>query len=411
MINSKYLISCYERALKFPALLPSELLNIDRYLDRKDINFSAKQTNFDVESFTTDNSGLKYTKRHVLKEIESIASHKKRMIQFFNNSSGVELNVNNILIANYLKNIFADQELYLYFTNRYLANFNYQGLTLNELRNRNIFNRFSWVNSFQQSEFTELVSVIMPAFNNADTVEYAAKSILMQSHKNIELIIIDDKSTDRTYKICQDIASKDSRVKVLRNTKNSGAYVSRNRGIQVASGDYITILDADDWSFPYRIAHQLRTINNVKGCKVHLGYYLRMNDKGFFTGFRIKGKFSYDGILHKCLASIMIERKFLTEKLGYWDSVRFGADSEMYSRIKVIDEACIQEEVVPLMLALDRDDSLTKRPESALGNSLRMNYAASFTKYHQAIGKDIPRMLFPLKTRSFDAHKDMVVDL
>ena len=140
MINSKYLISCYERALKFPALLPSELLNIDRYLDRNDINFSAKQTNFDVESFTTDNSGLKYTKRHVLKEIESIASHKKRMIQFFNNSSGVELNVNNILIANYLKNIFADQELYLYFTNRYLANFNYQGLTLNELRNKNIFN-------------------------------------------------------------------------------------------------------------------------------------------------------------------------------------------------------------------------------------------------------------------------------
>ena len=145
MINSKYLISCYERALKFPALLPSELLNIDRYLDRKDINFSAKQKNFDIESFTTDNSGLKYTKRHVLKEIESIVSHKKRMIQFFNNSSGVELNVSNVLIANYLKNIFADQELYLYFTNRYLANFNYQGLTLNEFHNKNIFNRFSWV--------------------------------------------------------------------------------------------------------------------------------------------------------------------------------------------------------------------------------------------------------------------------
>ena len=409
MVNSRYLIDCYKRALKFPALLPSELLNIDRCLNRKDINFSAKQKNFDFESFTTDNSDLKYTKKHVLKEIESIESHKKRMIEFFNNSSGVELSVNNILIANYLKNIFADEELYLYFTNRYLANFDYQGLTLNNLNNKNIFNRFSWQNSFPQSEFTELVSVIMPAFNNADTVEYAAKSILTQSHKNIELIIIDDKSTDDTYKVCQRIASKDKRVKVLRNKKNSGAYVSRNRGIQIASGNYVTILDADDWSFPYRIAHQLRSIKNTEGCKVHLGYYLRMTEKGFFTGFRIKGKFSYDGILHKCLASIMIERKFFTDKLGYWDSVRFGADSEMYSRIKVINEACMQEEVVPLMLALDRDDSLTKRPESALGNSLRMNYAASFTKYHQEVGKDIPKLDFPLKNRPFEAHKDMVV--
>jgi len=409
MINSKYLTSCYRRALKFPALLPSELLNIDRCLGRKDINFSAKQKNFTDESFITDNSNLKYTKKHALKEVESIVSHKKRMIQFFSHSSGVELNVNNILIANYLKNIFTDEDLYLYFTNRYLANFNYQGLTLSKLDSKNIFDRFSWQNSFRQSEFTELVSVIMPAFNNADTVEYAAKSILSQSHKNVELIIIDDKSTDETYNICQKIASKDNRVKVLINEKNSGAYVSRNRGIQVASGDYITILDADDWSFPYRIAHQLRSIKNVKGCKVHLGYYLRMTDKGFFTGFRIKGKFSYDGILHKCLASIMIERKFFTDKLGYWDSVRFGADSEMYSRIKVIDESCIQEEVIPLMLALDRDDSLTKRPESALGNSLRMNYAASFNKYHQEIGKNIPRMDFPLIKRPFEAHKDMVV--
>lgn len=409
MINLNYLNRCYDRALLSPGLLPSELLNIDRELGRRDVHFSLNQRNFDLTNYNADNSSLKYTKKHALKEVEKIESHRKRMIEFFKISSGVELFATNILIANYLKNEFVDNSLYLYFLNRYLEVFNCEGLTLDDVGSiKNIFSKFSWSKGIPESTHPELVSVIMPAYNNEETIEYAAASILNQTHKNIELIIVDDKSSDKTFSICQNIASKDDRVKVLRNKNNSGAYVSRNRGLQIATGEYITILDGDDWSFPFRITSQLDSIKSRKGCKVHLGYYLRMTEKGFLTGFRIKGKFSYDGILHKCLASILIEGKFFREKLGYWDSVRFGADSELYSRIKVIDESCVNEEVVPLMIALDRDDSLTKRPESALGNNLRMEYAAAFNAYHQRMGKDIPKLDFPLKNRPFEINKGMV---
>ena len=81
----------------------------------------------------------------------------------------------------------------------------------------------------------------MTAFNAEATLRYAANSILRQTHRNIELYIVDDVSTDGTREVMREIATGDSRVHLLFNETNTGTYVAKNRAMQVAAGAYIMI--------------------------------------------------------------------------------------------------------------------------------------------------------------------------
>ena len=106
------------------------------------------------------------------------------------------------------------------------------------------------------SNLTALVSVVMPVYNGGRYVDDAIGSILTQTHKRIELIIIDDGSIDNTVDIISKHAARDSRIKVI-SRKNRGLVASLNEGIAVASGDYIARMDADDIAFKERISEQL----------------------------------------------------------------------------------------------------------------------------------------------------------
>lgn len=102
-----------------------------------------------------------------------------------------------------------------------------------------------------------LVTVVMPAYNTEKYIQAAILSILDQSYEHLELIIIDDASTDDTYAICRNFL-KDPRVSILQNEINSGIVCSRNKGIAVAKGHYIAILDSDDIALPQRLEKQVR---------------------------------------------------------------------------------------------------------------------------------------------------------
>jgi len=94
------------------------------------------------------------------------------------------------------------------------------------------------------------VSVIIPAYNAVAHLRRAVESALGQTMSDLEIIIVDDASTDATLEIAGRIAAQDSRVRVLHNERNSGPSVSRNRAIAAARGEWIAILDADDSWFP-----------------------------------------------------------------------------------------------------------------------------------------------------------------
>ena len=91
------------------------------------------------------------------------------------------------------------------------------------------------------------VSIIVPVYNvKEEYLHKCLESILAQTLPNIEIIIIDDGSTDNSFRICEEYAGRDSRI-VLISQSNSGVSVARNKGIKAARGKWITFVDADDW--------------------------------------------------------------------------------------------------------------------------------------------------------------------
>ncbi|TDE18687.1 glycosyltransferase family 2 protein [Dyadobacter psychrotolerans] len=111
-----------------------------------------------------------------------------------------------------------------------------------------------------------LVSVVMPCYNCEKYVTSAIKSILDQSYANLELIVIDDGSTDGTLGKIKDF--RDSRICLIGLKQNRGNYAARNIGMKAASGEYICVMDADDVARPERLQRQLEFLKNNQdvGC-------------------------------------------------------------------------------------------------------------------------------------------------
>lgn len=92
----------------------------------------------------------------------------------------------------------------------------------------------------------KLLSVIMPAYNCDKYIKKAIESVISQKYKKLELIIIDDGSTDNTGDICNQYANKDDRIKVI-HIPNHGVSYARNLGLKLSNGDFIAFIDSDDW--------------------------------------------------------------------------------------------------------------------------------------------------------------------
>lgn len=103
-----------------------------------------------------------------------------------------------------------------------------------------------------------LVSIIMPAYNAEKYISHSIDSVIKQTYRNWELIIIDDCSKDTTSKICKKYAERDSRIKVISLTKNGGIANARNRGITESNGEYIAFLDSDDMWKEEKLEKQIK---------------------------------------------------------------------------------------------------------------------------------------------------------
>ena len=102
----------------------------------------------------------------------------------------------------------------------------------------------------------DLISVIVPAYNAENYIEKCLDSILAQTYQNIEIIIIASTSNDASVEICEEYAKKDKRIKLI-HSKPNGLSAARNRGIDIATGEYLSFIDSDD----YVDFHFLENIN------------------------------------------------------------------------------------------------------------------------------------------------------
>ena len=143
------------------------------------------------------------------------------------------------------------------------------------------------------------VSVIIPTYNRANLITKSINSVLSQTYKNIELLIIDDNSVDETETIVKNI--NDSRIKYIKLKENKGAAYARNVGIKESSGEYISFLDSDDEYHNNKLEIQLNNLLNNKSdldfCQMRINYNQR--NKGIIPELRKEKNFLKNGIMHE----------------------------------------------------------------------------------------------------------------
>lgn len=325
------------------------------------------------------------------------------------NGDAKEINAANLIKAN--RDI--DSELdWCRHVNQYLTRFNLTPISLESGTNE----RFLRIKCDVDHEITSgpLVSIIMPVFNGAKTIEHAVNSILRQTWKNIEVIIVDDASTDDTWPILRRIADRDKRVKILKNNVNVGPYVSKNQALNVVTGDFVTGHDADDWAHPERIERQITSMLH-DGSSASIIYMLRFSQDGVFTQFMRVGKTSPDGALRLASISCMFDVKAMRSKLGYWDCVRFAGDSELIERARIVYKNKFSTFHQMGTFCLDAEGSLTNDTELGVSKTsgispIRKEYRGAWMKWHTTLNDKNAYLAYPPKKRYFKAGEKMLVD-
>lgn len=184
----------------------------------------------------------------------------------------------------------------------------------------------------EKNKQTVLVSIIIPLYNKEQSIFNTIQSVLSQSYKNIELIVIDDGSTDESVKVVSSI--EDTRITLIRQTNHGVAY-TRNRGVKESKGDYVLFLDADDYLYQMGIESLLSFLNIFPNCEVVTGnYYTKSRkykkksctlnkDQVLTNPFRYLWYNTWD----IRLGSFIINRNSLISKVPYFDpNILIGED-------------------------------------------------------------------------------------
>lgn len=176
----------------------------------------------------------------------------------------------------------------------------------------------------------------MSVFNGEADVNTSIKSILNQTIKDFEFMIIDDGSTDKSLKIIKDYAKKDNRIKIIKNSKNIGLTKSLNRGIKLSKGKYIARQDVDDVSLPERLEIQINFLQeNPKYAFCGCNGFSKQNKMEELTNFFEFDEIKKILIVQNCFShpSVVLRREVF-KKYGFYDNnYRFGQDYELWCRL------------------------------------------------------------------------------
>lgn len=213
------------------------------------------------------------------------------------------------------------------------------------------------------------VSVIVPVYNSEQYLKRCVDSILSQTYRSIELILVDDGSPDNSGRICDEYAENDSRVRVIHKA-NAGVSAARNSGLEVASGDYATFVDSDDYIEPDMYSDMMEKVNQyncdvvmcdcVKDFPDRSEIYSHNIRTGFYNKEELKEEYyphllmmenvEYPATISNCL--ILFNRSKLgdlryivgvrySEDLLFGAQLIYNADSFYYMKKKVYYHYCM----------------------------------------------------------------------
>ncbi|EOX4809590.1 glycosyltransferase [Vibrio alginolyticus] len=229
-----------------------------------------------------------------------------------------------------------------------------------------------------------LVSVIMPTYNSTGTVVESIQSVLSQTYKNWELIIVDDRSTDNTWQVIQTYADKYDNIRVYQNKENLGAGASRNFAIKKARGRFIAFLDSDDLWTEDKLAEQIPFMleNNYPLTYTHYSRFTSEEELSVVTApeYTTYKKLMYSNVIG-CLTAV-----YDAQALGkrYMPLIRKRQDMGLWLDIlKDTPKAyCLPKPLAKYRL----DSGMTANKFSVL------SYQWKF--YREVVGLSLPRSLF-----------------
>ena len=226
------------------------------------------------------------------------------------------------------------------------------------------------------------VSVIMPAYNAAATIGFALRSLQEQTWRNLQIIVVDDASSDETVAVVSEAARHDDRICIVRLDRNQGSYVASNTALERATGEYVTTHGADDWSHPQKIELQVREPLGGDFAASETFLVRTSQDLRFNGCWRPK-----ETLLEENISSFMLSTALLKD-LGGWDPVRTGADREFTRRLAAQMGApgvrLVQKDI-PMSFALDQATSLTRNPATHIRSVFfgTVNaYQSAFRRWH-----------------------------
>lgn len=209
------------------------------------------------------------------------------------------------------------------------------------------------------------LSIVIPTLNRENVIGRAIKSVLSQSYKNFELIIIDDGSRDKTSEIVVRFKEKDKRIKYIKLNKNKGFYAAKNRGIKLTKGDWACFLDSDDEYLPNAlkiitsellkleknigIAHFMITTKKPDGLLEKLGYCpSNLKWKYYYPTYQdIVLKKNLHGDMHRCIRTKIAKKNLFSkdnpglETLYYANLAKKGIESVYVNKnIVQVNEDC-----------------------------------------------------------------------
>ncbi|NEQ54987.1 MAG: glycosyltransferase, partial [Leptolyngbya sp. SIO3F4] len=185
-----------------------------------------------------------------------------------------------------------------------------------------------------------IISVIIPAYNSAKTIQVSIDSVLSQTFSDFELIVIDDGSTDKTLELVKSI--KDPRLKLF-SFENAGAATARNRGIANAKSDFIAFLDADDVWLPEKLVDQLAAFEHDPSAGLVYSWsdYINANGDFLCVGKRVITSGNTEDTYAKLLVSNFLENgstplvrmDVLKDIGGFDESLKSSQDLDLYLKI------------------------------------------------------------------------------
>lgn len=210
------------------------------------------------------------------------------------------------------------------------------------------------------------VSVIIPMHNSSRFIKECLDSVIAQTYKNLEIILVDDASSDNTVEIVKNY--KDKRIKLIELKENVGAAIARNTGVENSTGDYICYLDSDDYWKLKKIEKQVKFIKGK--AFIYSSYqYLNNNNKTHIA--KVPKFLTYKQLLKNSAiftSTVMVNMKYLDKQDLYMPNIRMGQDyGAWYKILKKVDVAYGMDEVLSIYRV--GNDSLSSNKFKAMKRS------------------------------------------